>query len=244
MMKTVIVTGASRGIGACVAKEFGKLGYNVVVCYNKSRKQAEDVANDIEKNGGKALLVQVDVSNSESVKNMVDQAEKVFGNIDVLVNNAGISISGLLIDMTNEQIQNLVSTNLISTIVCSREVAKNMMKAGQGKIINVSSIWGVVGGSNETVYSATKAGIIGFSKALAKELGLMNINVNVVAPGAIETDMMKQYDNQTKQEIVSETALNRLGKPEDVAKVVTFLASGSASYITGQVIRVDGGWNI
>lgn len=243
-MKTVIVTGASRGIGACVAKEFGKLGYNVVVCYNKSRKQAEEVANDIEKNGGKALLVQVDVSNSESVKNMVDQAEKVFGNIDVLVNNAGISISGLLIDMTNEQIQNLVSTNLISTIVCSREVAKNMMKAGQGKIINVSSIWGVVGGSNETVYSATKAGIIGFSKALAKELGLMNINVNVVAPGAIETDMMKQYDNQTKQEIVSETALNRLGKPEDVAKVVTFLASGSASYITGQVIRVDGGWNI
>lgn len=244
MMKTVIVTGASRGIGACVAKEFGKLGYNVVVCYNKSGKQAEDIANDIEKNGGKALLVQVDVSNSESVKNMVDQAEKVFGNIDVLVNNAGISISGLLIDMTDEQIQNLVSTNLVSTIVCSREVAKNMMKAGQGKIINVSSIWGVVGGSNETVYSATKAGIIGFSKALAKELGLMNINVNVVAPGAIETDMMKQYDSQTKQEIASETALNRLGKSEDVAKVITFLASESASYITGQVIRVDGGWNI
>ena len=244
MMKTVIVTGASRGIGACVAKEFGKLGYNVVVCYNKSRKQAEEVASEIESLGGKALLVQVDVSNSESVKNMVNQAEKVFGNIDVLVNDAGISISGLLIDMTNEQIQNLVSTNLISTIVCSREVAKNMIYAGQGRIINISSIWGVVGGSNETVYSATKAGIIGFSKALAKELGLMNINVNVVAPGAIETDMMKQYDNQTKQEIVSETALNRLGKPEDVAKVVTFLASDSASYITGQVIRVDGGWNI
>lgn len=243
-MKTVIVTGASRGIGACVAKEFGKLGYNVVVCYNKSRKQAEEVASEIESLGGKALLVQVDVSNSESVKNMVNQAEKVFGNIDVLVNDAGISISGLLIDMTNEQIQNLVSTNLISTIVCSREVAKNMINARQGRIINISSIWGVVGGSNETVYSATKAGIIGFSKALAKELGLMNINVNVVAPGAIETDMMKQYDNQTKQEIVSETALNRLGKPEDVAKVVTFLASDSASYITGQVIRVDGGWNI
>lgn len=244
MMKTVIVTGASRGIGACVAKEFGKLGYNVVVCYNKSRKQAEQVASEIESLGGKALLVQVDVSNSESVKNMVNQAEKVFGNIDVLVNDAGISVSGLLIDMTNEQIQNLVSTNLISTIVCSREVAKNMINAGQGRIINISSIWGVVGGSNETVYSATKAGIIGFSKALAKELGLMNINVNVVAPGAIETDMMKQYDNQTKQEIVSETALNRLGKPEDVAKVVTFLAGDSASYITGQVIRVDGGWNI
>ena len=243
-MKTVIVTGASRGIGACVAKEFGKLGYNVVVCYNKSRKQAEDVANDIEKNCGKALLVQVDVSNVESVKNMVNCAEKVFGNIDVLVNNAGISISGLLIDMTDDQIQNLVSTNLVSTIVCSREVAKNMMKAGQGRIVNVSSIWGVVGGSNETVYSATKSGIIGFSKALAKELGLMNINVNVVAPGAIETDMMKQYDSQTKQEIASETVLNRLGKPDDVAKVITFLASESAAYITGQVIRVDGGWNI
>lgn len=243
-MKTVIVTGASRGIGACIAKEFAKNGYNVVVCYNKSGKQAEDVANDIEKNGGKALLVQVDVSNSESVKNMVDQAEKVFGNIDVLVNNAGISISGLLIDMTDEQIQNLVSTNLVSTIVCSREVAKNMMKAGQGKIINVSSIWGVVGGSNETVYSATKAGIIGFSKALAKELGLMNINVNVVAPGAIETDMMKCYDAETKNQIAEETALGRIGKPEDIAKAVLFLASESASYITGQVIRVDGGWNI
>lgn len=243
-MKTVIVTGASRGIGACVAKEFGKLGYNVVVCYNKSKNQAEEVANDIEMHGGKALLVQVDVSNAESVQKMVLQAEKVFGNIDVLVNNAGISISGLLIDMTNEQIQNLVSTNLVSAIVCSREVAKNMMKAGQGKIINISSIWGVVGGSNETVYSATKAGIIGLSKALAKELGLMNINVNVVAPGAIETDMMKNYDSQTKQEIASETALNRLGKPEDIAKAVLFLASDDAAYITGQVIRVDGGWNI
>lgn len=243
-MKTVIVTGASRGIGASVAKEFGKLGYNVVVCFNKNIQKAEEVAFEVEKLGGHALILQVDVSNSESIQNMVLQAEKVFGNIDVLVNNAGISVSGLLIDMSNEQINNVISTNLVSTMVCCREVAKNMMKAGKGRIVNVSSIWGVVGGSNETIYSASKSGIIGFSKALAKELGLMNITVNVVAPGAIETDMMKAYDKQTKQEIAEETALNRLGNPEDVSKVITFLASDDASYITGQVIRVDGGWNI
>lgn len=243
-MKTVIVTGASRGIGACIAKEFAKNGYNVVLNYFKSEEKAKEVSKEIESLGARVLISKADVSDPAQVQAMVEEAIKVFGNVDVLVNNAGISISGLLIDMTNEQIQNLVSTNLVSTIVCSREVAKNMMKAGQGKIINVSSIWGVVGGSNETVYSATKAGIIGFSKALAKELGLMNINVNVVAPGAIETDMMKCYDAETKNQIAEETALGRIGKPEDIAKAVLFLASESASYITGQVIRVDGGWNI
>lgn len=243
-MKTVIVTGASRGIGACIAKEFAKNGYNVVLNYFKSEEKAKEVSKEIESLGARVLLSKADVSDPAQVQAMVEEAIKVFGNVDVLVNNAGISISGLLIDMTNEQIQNLVSTNLVSQIVCAREVAKHMIGCQSGRIVNVSSIWGVVGGSNETVYSATKAGIIGFTKALAKELGLSNITVNAVAPGAIETDMMKCYDAETKNQIAEETTLGRIGEPEDIAKAVLFLASDDASYITGQVLRVDGGWNI
>lgn len=243
-MKTVIVTGASRGIGACIAKEFAKNGYNVVLNYFKSEEKAKEVSKEIESLGARVLLSKADVSDPAQVQAMVEEAIKVFGNVDVLVNNAGISISGLLIDMTNEQIQNLVSTNLVSQIVCAREVSKHMIGCQSGRIVNVSSIWGVVGGSNETVYSATKAGIIGFTKALAKELGLSNITVNAVAPGAIETDMMKGYDAETKNQIAEETTLGRIGKPEDIAKAVLFLASDDASYITGQVLRVDGGWNI
>lgn len=243
-MKTVIVTGASRGIGACIAKEFAKNGYNVVLNYFKSEEKAKEVSKEIESLGARVLLSKADVSDPAQVQAMVEEAIKVFGNVDVLVNNAGISISGLIIDMTNEQIQNLVSTNLVSQIVCAREVAKHMIGCQSGRIVNVSSIWGVVGGSNETVYSATKAGIIGFTKALAKELGLSNITVNAVAPGAIETDMMKGYDAETKNQIAEETTLGRIGKPEEIAKAVLFLASDDASYITGQVLRVDGGWNI
>ena len=243
-MKTVIVTGASRGIGACIAKEFAKNGYNVVLNYFKSEEKAKEVSKEIESLGARVLLSKADVSDPAQVQAMVEEAIKVFGNVDVLVNNAGISISGLLIDMTNEQIQNLVSTNLVSQIVCAREVAKHMIGHQSGRIVNVSSIWGVVGGSNETVYSATKAGIIGFTKALAKELGLSNITVNAVAPGAIETDMMKCYDAETKNQIAEETTFGRIGKPEEIAKAVLFLASDDASYITGQVLRVDGGWNI
>ncbi len=243
-MKTVIVTGASRGIGACVAKEFAKKGYNVVVNFNKSEEQAKQVAFEVGKLGGKALLVKADVSDPAQVKSMVEKTIKVFGRVDVLVNNAGISTSGLLIDMTDEQIQELIQTNLVSVLTCSREVAKNMMSNQSGRIVNVSSIWGVVGGSNETIYSATKAGIVGFSKALAKELGFSNITVNVVAPGAIETDMMKNISGEVKNEIASETMLQRLGTSSDVASAVLFLASDEASFITGQVLRVDGGWNI
>lgn len=243
-MKTVIVTGASRGIGACVAKKFAEKGYNVVINYNKSEKQAREVALEVEKLGGKALLVKADVSDPSQVKALVERAISVFGKVDVLVNNAGISISGLLIDMTDERIQELIQTNLVSMLTCSREVAKNMMSNQSGRIVNISSIWGVVGGSNESVYSATKAGVIGFSKALAKELGFSNITVNVVAPGAIETDMMKNISSETKEEIASETILQRLGTTKDVADAVLFLASDESSFITGQVLRVDGGWNI
>lgn len=243
-MKTVIVTGASRGIGSCVAKEFAKKGYNVVVNYFKSEEKAKEVASEVEKLGGRALLFKADVSDPKQVKEMVETTLKIFGKIDVLVNNAGISISGLLIDMTDEQIQSLVQSNLVSVLICSREVAKHMMSEQFGRIVNISSIWGIVGGSNETVYSATKSGVIGFSKALAKELGFSNVTVNVVAPGFVETDMTNNLSSETKNEIASETTLQRLGTPNDVASAVLFLASDDASFITGQVLRVDGGWNL
>lgn len=243
-MKTVIVTGASRGIGACVAKEFAKKGYNVVVNYFQSEKKANEVASEVEKLGGHALLIKADVSDPAQVRFMIEKTLNVFGKIDVLVNNAGISISGLLIDMTDEQIQKLVYSNLVSVLTCSREVAKHMIYEQNGRIVNISSIWGIVGGSNETVYSATKAGVIGFSKALAKELGFSNITVNVVAPGFVETDMTKDLSSETKNEISTETTLQRLGTPNDIASAVMFLASDEASFITGQVLRVDGGWNL
>lgn len=243
-MKTVIVTGASRGIGSCIAKKFAQNGYNVVVNYLKSEEQAKEVAKQIESYGVRALLCQADVSNPLQVRKMVEETIRVLGGVDVLVNNAGISVSGLLIDMTDEQIQNIVQTDLVSVLTCSREVAKHMMSERCGRIINISSIWGVVGGSFESVYSGAKAGIIGFSKALAKEVGLSNVTVNVVAPGAIETDMMKNVSKETKEEIKAETVLARLGTPEDIAGAVLFLASDEASFITGQVLRVDGGWNI
>lgn len=243
-MKTVIVTGASRGIGACVAKEFAKKGYNVVVNYFQSEKKANEVASEVEKLGGHALLIKADVSDPVQVRFMIEKTLNVFGKIDVLVNNAGISISGLLIDMTDEQIQKLVYSNLVSVLTCSREVAKHMIYEQNGRIVNISSIWGIVGGSNETVYSATKAGVIGFSKALAKELGFSNITVNVVAPGFVETDMTKDLSSETKNEISTETTLQRLGTPNDIASAVMFLASDEASFITGQVLRVDGGWNL
>lgn len=241
-MKTVLITGASRGIGREIALEFAKEGYNVVINYNKSEKQAFDVSRQVEKLGGKALVVNADLSKTEEAKKLVEKAVNVFGKIDVLVNNAGISLYKLLIDSSDMEIQNTIQTNLNSVIFMSREVVKNMLKFDGGKIINISSKWGVVGGSGESVYSASKAGIIGFSKALAKEVGLSNITVNVVAPGVIETDMIKNLSNCDKKELENQITLGRIGKPSDVANIVKFLASEEASYITGQVIEVDGGW--
>lgn len=241
-MKTIVITGASRGIGAEIVREFAKEKCNIVINYNKSEEKALNLVKEAISLGSNAIAVKADVSDPEQAKKLIDEAIKVFGSIDVLVNNAGISISGLLIDMTDQQIQSLVQTNLVSVMTCSREVAKYMMSEMKGRIINISSIWGVVGGSVESIYSATKAGIIGFSKAIAKELGPSNITVNVVAPGAIDTEMMACYDEETLATIAEETSVGRIGTPKDVASLVKFLSSDEASYITGQVIKVDGGW--
>lgn len=240
-MKTVVVTGASKGIGRAVAKEFANNGYNVVICYNKSVSDAQQLLNEVSQTT-RAIAVKVDVSNEDDVKNMVEITKKTFGNIDVLVNCAGVSDTRLLIDSTKDDYDFVFDTNMRGTYNTCKLVGREMLSNQSGKIINISSIWGLRGGSCESVYSASKGAIIAFTKALAKELGSNGINVNAVAPGFIQTDMTKYVTNEIKQEIMESSALGRLGTPEDVASVVLFLASEKSEFITGQVIGVDGGW--
>lgn len=240
-MKTVVVTGASKGIGRAVAKEFANNGYNVVICYNKSVSDAQQLLNEVSQTT-RAIAVKVDVSNEDDVKNMVEITKKTFGNIDVLVNCAGVSDTRLLIDSTKEDYDFVFDTNMRGTYNTCKLVGREMLSNQSGKIINISSIWGLRGGSCESVYSASKGAIIAFTKALAKELGPNGINVNVVAPGFIQTDMTKNVTEEIRQEIMDNSALGRLGTPEDVAGVVSFLASEKSNFITGQVISVDGGW--
>lgn len=240
-MKTVVVTGASKGIGRAVAKEFANNGYNVVICYNKSVSDAQQLLNEVSQTT-RAIAVKVDVSNEDDVKNMVEIIKKTFGNIDVLVNCAGVSDTRLLIDSTKDDYDFVFDTNMRGTYNTCKLVGREMLSNQSGKIINISSIWGVLGGSCESVYSASKGAIIAFTKALAKELGPNGINVNAVAPGFIQTDMTKNVTEEIRREIMNNSALGRLGMPEDVAGVVSFLASEKSNFITGQVIGVDGGW--
>lgn len=240
-MKTVVVTGASKGIGRAVAKEFANNGYNVVICYNNSVSDAQQLLNEVSQTT-RAIAVRVDVSKEDDVKSMVEITKKTFGNIDVLANCAGVSDTRLLIDSTKEDYDFVFDTNMRGTYNTCKLVGREMLSNQSGKIINISSIWGLRGGSCESVYSASKGAIIAFTKALAKELGPNGINVNAVAPGFIQTDMTKNVTNEIKQEIMESSALGRLGTPEDVANIVLFLASEKSNFITGQVISVDGGW--
>lgn len=240
-MKTVVVTGASKGIGRAVAKEFANNGYNVVICYNHSISAAQELLAEIS-GITRAIAIRVDVSKEDEVKNMIDITKNTFGTIDVLVNCAGVSDTRLLIDSTKEDYDFVFDTNMRGTYNTCKLVGREMLSNQSGKIINISSIWGVLGGSCESVYSASKGAIIAFTKALAKEFGPNGINVNAVAPGFIQTDMTKNVTEEIKQEIMANSALGRLGTPEDVAGVVSFLASEKSEFITGQVIGVDGGW--
>lgn len=240
-MKTVVVTGASKGIGRAVAKEFANNGYNVVICYNHSVSAAQDLLAEVS-GITRAIAVRVDVSKEDEVQNMIDITKKSFGTIDVLVNCAGVSDTRLLIDSTKEDYDFVFDTNMRGTYNTCKLVGREMLSNQSGKIINISSIWGVLGGSCESVYSASKGAIIAFTKALAKEFGPNGINVNAVAPGFIQTDMTKNVTEEIRQEIMDNSALGRLGTPEDVAGVVSFLASEKSNFITGQVISVDGGW--
>ncbi len=243
MKKVVLITGASRGVGASMATLFAQNDFCVAINYNKSENEANKLANQITTCGGTAICVKADVSNFNDCKQMVENVIKTFGHIDVLINNAGIASYNILIDETPNNIANIINTNLVGTINCTKLVAENMLKNDGGRIINISSIWGEIGASGESVYSATKGAIIAFTKAMAKELAYNNITVNCISPGIVETDMLNNLTQKEKQELLSLVPLNRLAKPEDVAELALFLASNNSNYITGQIISVNGGIN-
>ena len=240
-MKTVLVTGASRGIGREIALAFGRLKYNVAVNYRTSDKAAEETVQAIKRDGGNAVAVKADVSEYEDIHNMAETVNKTFGGIDILVNNAGIAYQGLITDMTNDQYKKIMATNFDSVFYTCREVLPIMLHRHSGRIINIASIWGEVGASCEVVYSASKAAVIGFTKALAQEVGPSGITVNCVSPGIIDTDMNKIVDKNILDGLAQELPLGRLGLAHEVASAVLFLASDGASYITGQTISVNGG---
>ena len=240
-MKTVLITGASRGIGKEIALAFGRLQYNVVVNYNNSPNEAVLVTQAIKDYGGNAVAIKADVSDFNEVLKLIDEAKSVFGDIDVLVNNAGVAYQGLVQDMSPNQYRKVMSTNFDSVFYCCKKVLPLMLYKHSGRIINIASVWGEAGASYEVVYSASKAAVIGFTKALAQEVGPSGITVNCVSPGVIQTEMNQQLTPETLNNLIEETPVGRIGKPEDVADMVAFLCSEQASFITGQVIGINGG---
>lgn len=242
--KVVLITGASNGIGSAIAKMFAENDYVVAINYNKSKLNAELLCNSLLNCGYNAICVKGDVSNADDVKNMINELVLTFGRIDVLINNAGISSNKLLIDEDIENINNVIATNLLGTIYCSKECVKHMISQGYGKIINISSIWGVVGASMESVYSASKGGIIAFTKALAKELAYSNITVNAIAPGVVDTNMLNCFSDKEKEEIKSQIPLGRFITPKEIAQQCLHLSSDQCECITGQIIQIDGGYCI
>ncbi len=239
-MKTILVTGGARGIGKAIVEKFAKNGYNVLLNYAHS----EEAAYMLSKAYPNIKTYKADISNKKEVTQMIEYAKNEFKHIDILVNNAGISTTGLIQDLSEEELNRLFAINVKGTIFCSQAVLPDMLSKHEGKIINISSVWGMVGASNEVAYSASKAAIIGFTKALAKEVGPSNIHVNAVAPGIIMTDMVSDYTVEEFDAIRSNIPLDRIGSTEDIANAVYYLASDDANYITGQVLSPNGGWII
>ncbi|HGM3740390.1 TPA: SDR family oxidoreductase [Clostridioides difficile] len=242
--KTVLITGGVRGIGKAMSKAFAKEGYNVLVNFNKSENEAKELYTILNEKNFSVKLFKADISNREDVEDMVDYCIKEFGGLDVLVNNAGVSQDKLFTDITDEDWDNMMNINLKGSFYCSQVALKYMISEKKGNIINISSIWGISGASCEVHYSITKAGIIGMTKALAKEVGPSNIRVNSIAPGVINTDMLSGYNEEDIDALVEETPLMRLGTPEDIANCAIFLASDKSNFITGQVISPNGGFVI
>ena len=242
--KIVLVTGAGRGIGASIAKRFASEGAEVIVNYSGNDEAAQKTVDEITATGGQAQKYKCSVNDSESVKVMIDEIIKEFGRIDILVNNAGITKDGLMLRMTDEDIDRVIDVNLKGTFNCTKYVSKYMLKQKSGKIINISSVVGLSGNAGQVNYSASKAGIIGITKSAAKELSSRGITVNAVAPGYVDTDMTKVLSDNIRNEILKNIPLQRMGNVEDISNCVAFLASEDASYITGQVISVDGGMHI
>ena len=243
-MRTVLITGASRGIGAQTACLFAKNGDAVAINYHRSAEQAQALVEEIQALGGQAIAVQADVSDEYQVRRMVQEVEDRFGEIDLLIHNAGIAHQGLLTDMTADEWRQVMGVHLDGAYYCCHAVVPSMVRRHSGVILTVSSMWGEVGASCEVAYSAAKAGLIGFTKALAKELGPSGIRVNGVAPGVIATDMCANLDEETVAALKDETPLMRIGAPQDVAQALVFLASEEASFITGQILSVNGGFVI
>ena len=242
--KIALVTGASRGIGSAVAKKLAENGAYVYVNYNGSKEKADAVVAEITQSGGKAEAVQCNISDYNACKEMVEAIIKKSGRLDIIVNNAGITRDNLLMKMSEEDYDMVLDTNLKGTFNTIRHASRYLLKQRAGKIINVSSVSGVLGNAGQANYSASKAGVIGLTKSAAKELASRGINVNAVAPGYVETEMTGALPDKVKEQIVEQIPLKRVAMPEDIANVVLFLASDASSYITGQVLSVDGGMAI
>lgn len=242
MQKVAIVTGASRGIGREIAKELTKNNINVIANYNKSEQKAKKLQEELKEEGYNIDICKADVSQKEECKKIVEFTINKYKKIDILINNAGISKNQLITDVTKEDWNQLINTNLYSAFAMCQEVLPNMIHNKKGCIINISSIWGLVGASTEVVYSISKAGIDGLTKALAKEVGPSNIRVNSIAPGYIQTSMNHNFSEEEKIEIKKEIPLEKLGKTKDITKCVKWLIEDS--YTTGQIISINGGWVI
>ena len=239
--RTILITGASRGIGQAISMAFAKEGANIVINYVRSKDKAEALVEKIKAMGVKAFAVQADVSDFEQSKNLVEATLEEFGQIDVLINNSGITKDNLMLRMKEEDFDQVINVNLKGTWNMCKHTTKNFLKNRSGSIINISSVVGLIGNPGQANYVASKAGIIGLTKSLAKEFGGRGIRVNALAPGFIQTEMTEQLPDETKDYYLQQIPLKRLGKPEDIADLCVFLASDKANYITGQVISVNGG---
>lgn len=242
--KTVLITGGSRGIGKSVALAYGAEGANVVVNYTSNPQKAEEVVAEIKAFGVEAMAISCDVSDDSAVERMIETIEKEFHTIDILVNNAGITRDGLLIRMKDSDWDQVMDINLKGTYLCTKHVGKKMLKRKSGNIVNITSVVGLTGNAGQSNYSASKAGVIGFTKSVAKEFAVRQIRVNAVAPGFIATDMTEKLSQEVIETYKTAIPLGRMGDPEDVAKAVLFLSSDQSSYMTGQIITVDGGMTL